>query len=39
MPGLARMIIEQVACDVPVDDALAERTEAEVEDSYRRTLY
>jgi PPOX class probable FMN-dependent enzyme len=39
MPGLARMIMEQVACDVPVDDALAERTEAEVEDSYRRTLY
>ena len=39
MPSLARMIMEQVACEAPLEDAEVERTDAAVEDSYRRTMY
>jgi hypothetical protein len=39
MPTLARMIMEQVACEAPLEDAEVERTDAAVEDSYIRTMY
>jgi PPOX class probable FMN-dependent enzyme len=39
MPGIARIIMEQVACDVPVDEDEARRADAAVEENYRKELY
>jgi PPOX class probable FMN-dependent enzyme len=39
MPGIARIIMEQVACEAPVDDAVVDGMDAAVEESYRKTMY
>ena len=39
MPSIARMILEQSACDAPVDEEKAAAADAMVEDNYRRQLY
>jgi PPOX class probable FMN-dependent enzyme len=39
MPSIARIILEQVACDAAVDEAEAAKADVYVEDNYKNELY